>query len=50
MGFRKGDVILINDGEGGTFTIDDITSTTLTIKPLRWWHRLWRWLRRQWPF
>jgi len=46
-GFRKGDQISINGGEG-TFTVVGITSTTLTIKPLSWWRRLWRWVRWNW--
>ncbi len=50
VGFRKGDVLLINDGEGGTYMVADITSDTLTIKPFRWWNRLWKWLCQQWPF
>jgi len=48
-GFRKGAVLCINGGDD-LFIVQDVTSTTLTIHPQRWWHRLWAWMRSLWPF
>jgi len=48
LGFRKGAHVRI-DGVEGAFVVADVTSGTLTLRPRRWWHRLWAWLRRLRP-